>query len=911
MERGTHAKAAARPLDRTHAATLFADVSARPKERLLVGIAGAGGSGKTALLDRLEATYRASGIPVSRDHGHVDPAGRAASSAVLVDDAHRLGETELGRLHSLVEGHDADLVVAYRTSALNPALDRLVRALERHRPQVLLDPLDRAEAEARIAARAGGPVTAALVTDVLEATGGMAWLVARTLAAVRRDGDAVLLDPRGLDAVARQLGHDLQRVDPGLRQVLLSLAAGFDSADVEPPWPDAAGQAIDDLVEEARTAGLLLPDGRLIPLVRQALIGTMPRFRLRSLQRTLVDGYVATGCALDAVARDLARSGVRDMRVARALERAGDDALGADPARALQLYDEAKAAGADGVRLAARRAQAAWADGDLEAAGRTADGLLALEDPPDAERAANVAAAVWSRRGQLKRGADVYRWLGPAGAGESSPLAAVALIGVGDLDGARAMLGAPAPSGSPTLPSVAAALMGQGCLDAVEGRTAEALSALVRASDTLTAAGVHAPLPELPAALAALVAFHCGKPGTAESVLAAALAGGQGGAAARPRLLILHAWSQMLLDRPERARALMAEATRDEHLVTPRDRLFLHALAVGLARRTDDLPALVRSWRKARDYQMHVVADLYGLLSLGELAVAGARLRDGDLLRPQLEEAWAVLGRLGDPPLWSIPLHWYSVQAAILAERPQDLVPHAAALARAAAQDGPVARLASRLATAGKVWVAVLAGEADVAAVESAAGGLASAGLAWDGARLAGHAAARVEDRRDMNRLLSCARELRRGARPAPGPSPEAGDRPGRQEAPPDTAPAEAGPTAAALSPRERDVARLVLRGKTYREIGEAMFISPRTAEHHMARIRTRLGAATRTELLARLQQVLDIEGGVPASEGGVADALQGADVKPWCPPIAGGGTPYSGIPRQGSGPDVGPAPPA
>ena len=868
MERGIHALAAARPLDRTHAATLFADVSARPKERLLVGIAGAGGSGKTALLERLEATYRASGIPVSRDHGQVDPAGRAAPSAVLVDDAHRLGETELGRLHSLVDGHHADLVVAYRSPPLTPALDRLVRALERHRPQVVLDPLGRGEVEARIAAVTGAPASVALVADVLEATGGMAWLVARTLAAVRGDGHAALLDPHGMEAVAQQLGHDLQRVDAGLRQVLLSLAAGFDSADVEPPWPDFAGQTIDELVDEARTAGLLLPDGRLVPLVRQALISTMPRFRLRSLQRTLVDGYVATGCALDGVARDLARSGVRDIRVARTLEQAGDDALGADPARALQLYDEAKTAGADGVRLAARRAQAALAGGDLEGAGRTVDGLLVLEDPPDAERAANAAAAVWSRRGQLNRGADVYRWLGPARAGASSPLAAVAMIGVGDLAGARAMLGAAAPSGSPTLQSVAAALMGQGSLDAVEGRTPEALSALVRASDTLTAAGVQAALPELPAVLAALVAFHCGKPGTAESVIAAALAGGQGGAAARPRLLLLHAWSQMLLDRPERARALIVEATGDEQLVTPRDKLFLHALAVGLARRTDDLPALVRSWRKARDYQMHVVADLYCLLPLGELAVAGARLRDGGQLQPQLEEAWALLVRLGDPPLWSIPLHWYSVQAAILAERPQDLAPHAAALVRAAAQDGPASRLASRLATAGQVWVAVLAGEVDVAAVESAANGLASAGLAWDGARLAGHAAARVDDRRDMNRLLSCARELRRGVRPATGGSPEAADPPGGPEAPSNAAPSNAAPADAALSPRERDVARLVLQGRTYREIGEAMFISPRTAEHHIARIRSRLGAATRTELLAQLRLVLDTEGG---AAGGAA----------------------------------------
>jgi DNA-binding CsgD family transcriptional regulator len=59
------------------------------------------------------------------------------------------------------------------------------------------------------------------------------------------------------------------------------------------------------------------------------------------------------------------------------------------------------------------------------------------------------------------------------------------------------------------------------------------------------------------------------------------------------------------------------------------------------------------------------------------------------------------------------------------------------------------------------------------------------------------------------------------------------------------------------LSARERQVARLVLEGNTYEEIGEAIFISPRTVEHHVARIRRQLGATTRSELLAKLRFVL------------------------------------------------------
>jgi DNA-binding CsgD family transcriptional regulator len=64
------------------------------------------------------------------------------------------------------------------------------------------------------------------------------------------------------------------------------------------------------------------------------------------------------------------------------------------------------------------------------------------------------------------------------------------------------------------------------------------------------------------------------------------------------------------------------------------------------------------------------------------------------------------------------------------------------------------------------------------------------------------------------------------------------------------------------LSAREREVARLVLEGKTYAEIGAAIFISPRTAEHHIARIRRRLGVTSRSELIARLRLALDDDDG-------------------------------------------------
>jgi DNA-binding CsgD family transcriptional regulator len=162
------------------------------------------------------------------------------------------------------------------------------------------------------------------------------------------------------------------------------------------------------------------------------------------------------------------------------------------------------------------------------------------------------------------------------------------------------------------------------------------------------------------------------------------------------------------------------------------------------------------------------------------------------------------------------------------------------------------------MARAGRVWTSVLGGAVDPAAVGAAAEGLASVGLKWDGARLAGHGAARTEDRKVAARLLACARELhptetaRRSAESDAGDQPET--RPALEEL---------------LSDREIEVARLVLQGKTYAEIGETIFISPRTAEHHIAHIRNRLGATSRSEVLAKLRQLIGDEHPVTAIRPG------------------------------------------
>ncbi|MEW2069356.1 AAA family ATPase [Streptomyces sp. NPDC007346] len=52
------------------------------------------------------------------------------------------------------------------------------------------------------------------------------------------------------------------------------------------------------------------------------------------------------------------------------------------------------------------------------------------------------------------------------------------------------------------------------------------------------------------------------------------------------------------------------------------------------------------------------------------------------------------------------------------------------------------------------------------------------------------------------------------------------------------------------LSPRERDVARLVAIGHTNREIADVLFLSPRTVEQHVAKVLRKLNVASRSQVV-------------------------------------------------------------
>lgn len=909
--------------------------SIRHGERVTVAVCGVHGTGKSALLRSL---------PAGQDAG-------ADSRALLrVDDAQALGDEELRQLIALTDDDGPGIVVAYRPWPVRPLLDALVARLER-----------RAEADgSRFAAVIQlGPLPAPIAADwymqldpgiapglartIAAASGGMPWLL-RDLAtpttprpqAGDRVESAVTVSSQAVERVHRYLQH----LHPAVYELALGLAAGFEVSGLSALEPAAAGRAfrgleLDEIVELARDAGILGRGDRLIPVLGEVLRQAAPEHRLIRWQLDLVTARLATGQPVAQLAARIVARGVRTAQLAQALTHAADAALTRVPRLAGELYRTAIRAGADAGPLQARRAQAALGEGDLAETARLLQAAAGGGVPADRSRALDVTAALWSHLGLPCRAAEVYGWAGGEDlAPESAATAALATLLAGDRNAAT-RLAAGSREAFPTPVVIAQRLMVEGIGRAIDvrGDAGEAaLPALSRASAVLTATAAVVPLPDAPAALAALVALHAGNWEAAGTVLDAALEGAQGGPGAAARLRLLRAWAAMTGGDLAAARTSLeaVEAHRESGTlaVPPRDELLARALELGIARRGEDIPALIRAWSGVPELLHRVGVGLVALLPLAELVQAAARLRAESTVAPALEEAWTLLASLGDPPLWAVPLHWACVQAGIIRNRPSDLGPHAAALVAAAGEN----LLAARLAAAGRAWVAVLGGTADAATVERAVSDLADAGQLWDAVRLAGHAAGRAAERADMHRLLRLARELQNerlgegrskiepgavalhdvtdpdlvepltavfsappsipaghevagtigtgplgaalgdepplltlhapldpggAAEPgstmlAPRVSPRTADRSrphrsaGEVESPP------AGMRG--LSAREVEVARMVLTGKTYREIGSTLFISPRTVEHHIARIRRRLGLETRAELLDHLR---------------------------------------------------------
>jgi len=309
----------------------------------------------------------------------------------------------------------------------------------------------------------------------------------------------------------------------------------------------------------------------------------------------------------------------------------------------------------------------------------------------------------------------------------------------------------------------------------------------------------------------------------ADDLLNRAVSNKAGGPAYDARHRLLRGWSAM-----RTGHLAAAEQALDCQPVSLRDELLAVALEAGLARRTADVGRVGAAWERARAVLLRHPADLWCLDAVGELAVAAARLGQQRVIEGHLRDVERILTRLDHPGSWVATLHWHQLQADLTQEDSPAVERHAKELSGAATADPRV----QSLATAAEAWATVVQNAVDPELVQAGAEALDAVGHRWDAARLTGAAAARATDRALTRSLFEQAREMR-SALPTDAAGPTQG---------------------VVLSEREREVANLVAAGLTHKEIGAQLFISPKTVEHHVARIRQRVGATTRAELLAELK---------------------------------------------------------
>lgn len=791
----------------------------------MTAVVGVDGAGRTHRLRRLAAVSTTPVWWFSGRPGAGLAAARADGCLIIVDDAHRLDAATLRELTGVARD-GVPMVISRRPTIDRPELAELDEVVAAGGVE-LLGPLDRDGVARLVATATGRPVSPDIAAAVFEASAGLAAVAAAIATAppgtaapslvARVQRRFVVLD-RTVVTLARVLALRLDLADHVLATAVVTDVDGLAAA-----------------LRSLRDEGLLVPDGeQMIPAVAAAVLGELPAAERRRIHDAVAGSLIAAGTDPVAAAVQLRAAEVSTPAAAAVYREAGERLRFSDPAAALSWFDDAAEAGGHPAALAAGRAEVGAllglpvevdqftlglpVDVDQAAPGRPGGG----PGPGSAGRIGLVAGAVAAHEGRTARAAELLLTAAAPG-----PLLAVpALVGVGRIDEARAAAGEPGPA--------ALRRFAEGALAAAE--PADALPLLIEAAEAMERAAPQFVLPDTPHAVGAVLAVAAGEVAPAEHLLGRGQAARAGGPVAEERHRLLLAWVRMRTGSYDTA---LRELRRPTGAEPPaRERILRAALAAGIARRRGDIAGLREVWSGVEPLLARRTADVWQLEAVEELAVAAARLRRPSRVEPVLDLLEEIVARLDRPAVWVVGLGWIRLHMAVVAA---DVDGAAEVADRLAAVAGGGARqLAQR--TAATCWAAVLAGEVVPAAVLAATDALHAAQLPWEASRLAGQAAIRTGDAAAARRLLERARELSEPEPTAAGP---------------------AGPAAAAatgtggLSDREVTVARLVLAGSTHREIGAQLYIAPKTVEHHVARIRAKLGAGTRAELLAMLREML------------------------------------------------------
>lgn len=785
----------------------LADAAATPVKAIIVGGIG---TGKTTFLAAARDRLRDAGVPVrTRPPRNDDPPG----TAFVVDDAHLLDDADLLKLVEHVGDAGATVVAAAEAHEQRAALRSLATAIARDRPRLALGPL---------------PVT----EHQLDYTGGLPFLVQ----AVSTGGQA--------HAAELALIERLRRIDePDLDALLImSLAHTLGSADIAAALGISALEA-KALVDRAHATGLIEPSHppAFLQLVHDCVAQIVGNAHHREVETSLLRSQLDISTVTPDFALRLAEHGLCDERLSAILARRAAE-IRCDAAYAARLYRAAVNIGAAGLKPLL--ADSLALSGECAAAATLADDLLGSPDFAERAAAVRIAASVAAHDGNSGHAAELFGWLGPYPDSVVGAAGAIVLAATGDLATAHAAMRLK-DSGPPTIAARASRNLAEGLLLTMDQPYSAAMAKL--SGSIAVEQPISGAFPDSPAALVTLAAIHGGDPVRAHSVIGRAVRA-DAHALFKDRHVLLCGWIKMQDGQLPSAGVDVAAVSGVA--LHRRDALWAAALQTAIARRSGDAGALQKHWYAAVEVLAEYSLDLFALLPLGELWVAAARMRQVDQLQHALDQAFALLNSLGNPPLWSVPLHWAGVHAGILASSPESVAPHGQALSAAAAQSV----LAQALSVAGRTWLRVLAGQVDADEVGAAARSLAHVGLTSDATRLAGQAALQTSDPRVSGAMLQLARDLKIGMGSVEALN-TASNTASQAEAP--AAAPRQPPSGTPLSDREREVAELLLLGLPYRDIGAQLFISAKTVEHHVARIRRRLGAGSRSEMLSMLRAML------------------------------------------------------
>ena len=249
----------------------------------------------------------------------------------ILDDVHLLPADVLQRVSDWSDGPGARWWWPFGPWPRPPALTALASLIRRRGPLTVLKHLDRAEVAAAGRGRARRNRSHRSLLDLLvEQSAGQPMVLDEALATLLELG----LRP-GLVGGPPGQGGDrsaaVRRRRPGRHRPApccgASRPARISRSGCCPSCSSSIAAPVREAVETARASGLLLGDGRMIPLFRAALLGAEPVEGTRDLQVRLLEIHAGRGHDVVPVARVLARSGMRNQRAAALLVAAGDARL--------------------------------------------------------------------------------------------------------------------------------------------------------------------------------------------------------------------------------------------------------------------------------------------------------------------------------------------------------------------------------------------------------------------------------------------------------------------------------------------------------------------------------------------------------------------------------------------------------